>query len=228
MSRDREFDVIVFGATGFTGRLVAEYLVGRYGVGRNVKWAMAGRSRSKLEAVRDEVAAPTNTPLVVADSTDFASLTAMAERTRCVITTVGPYLWYGEGLVQACAETGTDSVDLSGEVLWMRQMIDRYHPRAVETGARIVHSCGFDSIPFDLGVLFAQRAAEERFGSPCQRIRTRVMDMRGEFSGGTAAAGRATVQALQADPDLFPVLLDPFALADGFEGPEQPDGDTVI
>ena len=111
MSRDREFDVIVFGATGFTGRLVAEYLVGRYGVGRNVKWAMAGRSRSKLEAVRDEVAAPTNTPLVVADSTDFASLTAMAERTRCVITTVGPYLWYGEGLVQACAETGTDSVD---------------------------------------------------------------------------------------------------------------------
>ena len=228
MSRDREFDVIVFGATGFTGRLVAEYLVGRYGVGRDVKWAMAGRSRSKLEAVRDEVAAPTNTPLVVADSTDFASLTAMAERTRCVITTVGPYLWYGEGLVQACAETGTDSVDLSGEVLWMREMIDRYHPRAVETGARIVHSCGFDSIPFDLGVLFAQRAAEERFGSPCQRIRTRVMDMRGEFSGGTAAAGRATVQALQADPDLFPVLLDPFALADGFEGPEQPDGDTVI
>ena len=228
MSQDREFDVIVFGATGFTGRLVAEYLVGRYGVGRDVKWAMAGRSRSKLEAVRDEVAAPTNTPLVVADSTDFASLTAMAERTRCVITTVGPYLWYGEGLVQACAETGTDSVDLSGEVLWMRQMIDRYHPRAVETGARIVHSCGFDSIPFDLGVLFAQRAAEERFGSPCQRIRTRVMDMRGEFSGGTAAAGRATVQALQADPDLFPVLLDPFALADGFEGPEQPDGDTVI
>jgi len=228
MSRDREFDVIVFGATGFTGRLVAEYLVGRYGVDRDVKWAMAGRSQSKLEAVRNEVGAPASTPLVVADSTDAASLAAMAERTRCVVTTVGPYLWYGEGLVRACAETGTDSVDLSGEVLWMRQMIDRYHARAVETGARIVHSCGFDSVPFDLGVLFAQQAAEERFGSPCQRVRTRVMDMRGEFSGGTAAAGRATVEALQADPDLFPVLLDPFALADGFEGPEQPDGDTVI
>ena len=228
MSRDREFDVIVFGATGFTGRLVAEYLVGRYGVDRDVAWAMAGRSRAKLEVVRDEIGAPPSTPLVVADSADAPSLRAMAERTRCVVTTVGPYLWYGEGLVRACAETGTDSVDLSGEVLWMRDMIERYHETAIETGARIVHSAGFDSIPFDLGVHFLQQAAEERFGSACQRVRARVMDMRGEFSGGTAAAGRATVEALQADPDLFAVLLDPFALSDGFEGPEQPDGDTVI
>jgi short subunit dehydrogenase-like uncharacterized protein len=228
MSRDREFDVIVFGATGFTGRLVAEYLVGQYGVDRDVSWAMAGRSRAKLEAVRAEIGASPTTPLVVADSGDAASLTAMAERTRCVLTTVGPYLWYGDGLVQACAETGTDSVDLSGEVLWMRDMIERYHERAVETGARIVHSTGFDSIPFDLGVLFLQEAAEERFGGPCQRVRTRVMDMRGGWSGGTAAAGRATVEALQADPGLFAELLDPFALAGGFEGPEQPDGDTVI
>ena len=228
MGRDREFDVIVFGATGFTGRLVAEYLVGRYGVGGDVGWAMAGRSQAKLEAVRDEIGAPPSTPLVVADSADAASLTAMVKRTRCVLTTVGPYLWYGEGLVRACAESGTDSVDLSGEVLWMRDMIERYHETAVETGARIVHSAGFDSIPFDLGVLFLQQAAEERFGSPCQRVRTRVMDMRGEFSGGTAAAGRATVEALQTDPELFAVLLNPFALADGFEGPEQPDGDTVI
>ena len=228
MSRHREFDVIVFGASGFTGRLVAEYLAGRYGSDRDVTWAMAGRSRTKLEAVRNEIAAPPSTPLVVADSADAASLTAMAERTRCVLTTVGPYLWYGEGLVQACAETGTDSVDLSGEVLWMRDMIERYHASAVETGARIVHSCGFDSIPFDLGVLFLQRAAEKRFGSPCQRVRTRVVDMRGEFSGGTAAAGRATVEAIREDPGLFDVLLDPFALADGFEGPEQPDGDKVV
>ncbi len=228
MGRDREFDVIVFGATGFTGRLVAEYLGGRYGLDREVTWAMAGRSRAKLEAVRDEIGAPSGTPLVVADSGDAASLTAMAERTRCVLTTVGPYLWYGEGLVEACAATGTDSVDLSGEVLWMRDMIERYHERAVETGARIVHSAGFDSIPFDLGVLFVQQAAEGRFGSPCQRVRTRVMDMRGSFSGGTAAAGRATVEAIRADPGLLSVLLDPFALAAGFVGPEQPDGDTVI
>ena len=228
MSRDREFDIIVFGATGFTGRLVVEYLVGRYGVDRDVAWAMAGRSRAKLEAVRNEIGAPPSTPLVVADSADATSLTAMAERTRCVLTTVGPYLWYGEGLVHACAETGTDSVDLSGEVLWMRDMIERYHGRAVETGARIVHSTGFDSIPFDLGVLFLQQVAEARFGSPCQRVRTRVTDMRGSFSGGTAAAGRATMEAIQADPGLFDTLLDPFALAGGFHGPEQPDGDTVI
>jgi len=228
MSRNREFDVVVYGATGFTGRLVAEYLVGRYGVDRDVTWAMAGRSQAKLEAVRDEIGAPPSTPLVVADSADDASLTAMAERTRCVLTTVGPYLWYGEGLVRACAETGTDSVDLSGEVLWMRDMIERYHERAVETGARVVHSSGFDSIPFDVGVLFLQQAAEARFGSPCQRVRTRVIDMRGTFSGGTAAAGRATMEAIQADPDLFTVLLDPFALAGGFEGPAQPDGDKVM
>jgi short subunit dehydrogenase-like uncharacterized protein len=228
MSRDREFDVVVFGATGFTGRLVAEYMVRNYGGDRDVIWAMAGRSEAKLEAVRDEIGAPPSTPLVMADSAEPASLIAMAERARCVLTTVGPYLWYGEGLVRACADTGTDSVDLSGEVLWMRDMIERYHGRAVESGARIVHSCGFDSIPFDLGVLFLQRAAEAHFGSPCQRVRTRVIDMRGRFSGGTAASGRATVEALQADPGLFEVLLDPFALADGFEGPEQPDGDTVI
>ena len=228
MARDREFDMIVFGATGFTGRLVAEYLVGRNGVDQDVTWAMAGRSEVKLEAVRDEIGAPQSTPLVVADSADAASLTIMAERARCVLTTVGPYLWYGEGLVRACADAGTDYVDLSGEVLWMRDMIERYHDRALETGARIVHSCGFDSIPFDLGVLFLQQAAEERFGSPCQRVRTRVVDMRGRFSGGTAASGRATVEALQADPELFEVLLDPFALAGGFEGPAQPDGDTVI
>ena len=220
--------MIVFGATGFTGRLVAEYLVGRYGVDREVTWAMAGRSEDKLQAVREEIGAPHSTPLVVADSGDDASLAAMADRARCVLTTVGPYLWFGEGLVRACADAGTDYVDLSGEVLWMRDMIDRYHDRAVETGARIVHSCGFDSIPFDLGVLFLQQAAEEQFGSACQRVRTRVVDMRGKFSGGTAASGRATVEALQADPGLFEVLLDPFALADGFEGPAQPDGDTVI
>ena len=228
MSREREFDIVVFGATGFTGRLVAEYLDGRYGVDHDVMWAMAGRSQVKLEAVRDQIRASPTTPLVVADSTDEASLTAMAERTRCVLTTVGPYLRYGEGLVQACAETGTDYVDLSGEVLWMRDMIERYHHRAVESGARIVHSAGFDSVPFDLGVLFLQQAAEEHFGSPCQRVRTRVLDLRGAFSGGTVATGIATMEAVQADPGLLDTLLDPFSLAGDFEGPDQPDAGTVF
>jgi short subunit dehydrogenase-like uncharacterized protein len=228
MGRDREFDLVVFGATGFTGRLVAEYLVGRDGVDRDRIWAIAGRSRAKLEAVRDQIGAPPSLPLVVADSADAASLTAMAERTRCVLTTVGPYIHYGEGLVQACAEAGTDYVDLSGEVLWMRDMIERYHHTAVESGARIVHSAGFDSIPFDLGVLSLQQAAEERFGSPCQRVRTRVLDLRGGFSGGTVATSIATMEAVQADPGLLDTLLDPFSLAGDFEGPEQPDADKVF
>jgi len=228
MSQDREFDVIVFGATGFTGRLVAEYLVGRYGVDGDVRWAMAARSHDKLEAVRDEIGAPESTPLVVADSDDSDSLRAMATRARCVITTVGPYVWYGEGLVEACVEAGTDYVDLCGEVLWMHDMIDRFHTRATETGARIVHSTGFDSIPFDHGVLFLQQAAEQRFGSACSRVRTRVVDMRGTLSGGTAASGKATMEAVQADPSLFARLTNPFSLSDGFQGPEQPAGDEVM
>ncbi|MEO1056506.1 MAG: saccharopine dehydrogenase NADP-binding domain-containing protein [Actinomycetota bacterium] len=228
MSTTREFDVIVFGATGFTGRLVAEYLAERYGVGGDVRWAMAGRSVDKLEAVRAEIGAPDDTPLVVADSDDDASLRALAERTRCVLTTVGPYTWYGEKLLAACVTTGTDYVDLCGEVLWMRDMIDRYHDQAVESGARIVHSTGFDSIPFDHGVLFLQAAAEERFGSACQRVRTRVTDVRGTLSGGTAASGKATMEAVQADPSLFAPLVDPFSLCAGFQGPPQPDGDQVV
>ena len=228
VSEPRELDVIVFGATGFTGRLVAQYLAERYGVDGDVRWAMAGRSQDKLETVRNEIGAPANTPLIVADSDDEGSLREMATRARCVLTTVGPYTWYGEKLLAAAAATGTDYVDLCGEVLWMREMISKYHEQAAETGARIVHSTGFDSIPFDHGVLFAQQAAEERFGSACQRVRTRVTDMRGTMSGGTAASGKATMQAVQADPTLFAPLIDPFSLSEGFEGPAQPDGDHVI
>ena len=224
MSDSREFDLVVFGATGFTGRLVAEYLVGREGAPR---WAMAGRSQSKLEQVRDEIGAPADTPLVVADTGDPDSLGALAARTRCVVTTVGPYTLYGTSLVEACVEAGTDYTDLAGEVLWMRQMIDTYGARAAETGARIVHSTGFDSIPFDLGVLFLQAEAKRRFGSPCSRVRGRVVDMKGTLSGGTAASGRATAEAVAADPSLLSQLIDPFCLAGGFQGPTQPTGNDV-
>ncbi len=224
MSRSREFDLVVFGATGFTGRLVAEYLAGRDGAPR---WAMAGRSREKLERVRDEIGAARDTPLVVADTGDAESLSALAASTRCVVTTVGPYTLYGTPLVEACVEAGTDYTDLAGEVLWMRQMIDSWGARAAETGARIVHSTGFDSIPFDLGVFFLQAEAKRRFGSACQRVRGRVVDMRGTLSGGTAASGRATAEAVAADPGLLAQLTDPFCLADGFRGPAQPTGNEV-
>ena len=220
MSDSRQFDIVIYGATGFTGRLVAEYMKDKKGHG--LRWAMAGRSAEKLASVRDEVGAPADTPLVVADAADSTSLRAMVGDARCVISTVGPYQLYGSDLVAACAELGTDYVDLSGEPLWMHDMINEHHAAAVASGARIVHSCGFDSIPFDLGVLFLQDAAREKFGNTCPRVRGRVRAMNGEFSGGTAASLGATMAAINAKPELFSVLINPFCLADGFQGPEQP------
>lgn len=219
---DREFDVIVYGATGFTGRLVAEYLAGRYPEG--VAWAMAGRSLTKLQEVRDLIGAPADTPLVTADAADPASLAAMARRTRVLLTTVGPYQLYGSDLVAACAATGTAYVDLCGEPAWMRAMIDAHHAAAQASGARIVFSCGFDSIPFDLGVWTLQQAAIARFGAPAPRVKGRVKAMKGGFSGGTAASLKATLAAGARDAGVFKLMIDPFALTPGFEGPSQPKG----
>lgn len=221
---DRDFDVIVYGATGFTGRLVAEYLAQGYaGAGAPV-WAMAGRSAGKLAEVRDLIGAPADTPLVVADAADPASLTAMCERARVVISTVGPYQLHGGALVAACAASGTAYVDLCGEPAWMREMIDAHHATAERSGARIVFSCGFDSIPFDLGVLTLQDAAVAKFGRPAPRVKCRVRKMQGGFSGGTAASMKATLAAAARAPSLLGVLVDPFALTPGFKGPSQPKG----
>lgn len=222
MSSTPEFDIIVYGATGYTGRLVAEYLSQEYADDSGLRWAMAGRSQSKLEAVRDEINAPADTPLVVADTGDADSLRAMAERTRVVLTTVGPYQLYGSDLVRICAETGTDYVDLCGEPAWMRQMIDAHGETAKQSGARIVFSCGFDSIPFDLGVYFLQKAAKEKFGAALPRVKGRVRKMKGTFSGGTAASLKATLAAAKANPEIYQLLGNPFALTPGFTGPTQP------
>ena len=227
MRKDAEFDIIVYGATGFTGRLVAEHLLKRYSVGRDVKWAMAGRSADKLAAVRDEIGAPAETPLVVADADDKASLKAMVERAKASITTVGPYQLYGSDLVAACAAAGTDYLDLCGEPVWMRHMIDAHHETAKTSGARIVFSCGFDSIPFELGVFFLEEAAKAKFGHTLPRVKGRVRKMKGGFSGGTAASLKATMAALAKDPSLIALMTDPFALTPGFKGPEQPKGDKV-
>ena len=218
----REFDLIVYGATGFTGQLVAEYLTQRYPAG--VRWAMAGRSAAKLAAVRDEIGAPADLPLVVADADDPASLRAMCERASVILTTVGPYQLYGSDLVAACAATGTAYVDLCGEPAWMREMIDAHHAEAQRTGARIVFSCGFDSIPFDLGVLTLQEAAQKRFGAPAPRVKCRVRKMQGTFSGGTAASAKATMAAAARNPLLLKLLTDPFALTPGHKGAHQPAG----
>lgn len=227
MNPNAEFDIIVYGATGYTGRLVAEYLAQRYGVGGEVKWAMAGRSAGKLAEVRDEMGAPAETPLIVADADDPAQLDAMVRRAKAIITTVGPYQLYGDKLVAACVAAGTDCLDLSGEPNWMAKIIGEYDAAAKASGARIVHSCGFDSIPFELGVFFAQETAKAQLGAYVPRVKGRVRAIQGGLSGGTAASGAATMAAIQKDPSLGMLMMNPFALTPGFQGPVQPSGMAV-
>ena len=228
MKPSAKFDIVVYGASGFTGRLVAEYLASRKGAPNDIKWAMAGRSLDKLAAVRDEIGAPKDTPLIVADASDPASLDAMLQQTRAVLTTVGPYQLYGTELVAACVASGTDYLDLCGEPVWMRQMIDKYQAAAQASGARIVFSCGYDSIPFELGVFFLQEAAKAKLGSTFNRVKGRVRKMKGTFSGGTAASMKAIFAAAANDPSLLPMLRDPFVLTPGFEGPKQPPGNKPL
>ncbi|SDS08867.1 saccharopine dehydrogenase family protein [Bradyrhizobium canariense] len=219
-----KFDIIVYGATGFTGQLVAEYLAEHYRDDRNLKWAMAGRSLDKLVSVRDAIGAPADIALIVADAGNPASLKAMVEQTKSVLSTVGPYQLYGSDLVAACAASGTDYLDLCGEPVWMRQMIDAHEAAAKASGARIVFSCGFDSVPFELGAFFVQEEAKRMFGAPAVRVKGRVRDMRGTLSGGTAASAKATFDAVAKDLSLVAILNDPFALTPGFTGAKQPRG----
>jgi len=227
MNPNAEFDVIVYGATGYTGRLVAEYLAQRYGVGGEVTWAMAGRSAGKLAQVRDEMGCPAETPLIVADADDPAQLDAMVRRGKAIVTTVGPYQLHGDKLVAACVAAGTDCLDLSGEPNWMARVIAEHDAAAKASGARIVHSCGFDSIPFELGVFFCEETAKARLGHYVPRVKGRIRAIQGGLSGGTAASGAATMAAIQKDPSLIALMMNPFALTPGFQGPEQPAGNAV-
>jgi short subunit dehydrogenase-like uncharacterized protein len=219
-AENREFDIIVYGATGYTGRLVAEYLKDKNGL----KWAMAGRSADKLVEVRDLIGAATDTPLIVADASDPDTLDAMVKRTKVVLTTVGPYQLYGNELVAACVANGTDYTDLCGEPAWMRQKIDQHDAAAKASGARIVFSAGFDSIPFDLGVLMLQKHCVATFGAPAPRVKGRMRAMKGTFSGGTAASLKATMAAASKDSAVIGYLTNPFSLSADFAGPPQPAG----
>lgn len=223
---DRPYDLIVFGATGFTGRLVAEYLHAAHGRS-GLRWALAGRSAAKLADVRDALGLPATLPLLVADAADAAALQRLVASTRVVITTVGPYQQHGEPLIRACAAAGTDYVDLCGEPGWMATMIPELDAPAKASGARIVFSCGFDSIPFDLGVLHAQQESTSRFGAPLARVHGRVKVMKGTFSGGTVASMLATMEAIGRDRSLVRTLGDPFALVPGFKGARQPNDNTA-
>jgi short subunit dehydrogenase-like uncharacterized protein len=228
MKPSSKFDIVVYGATGFTGQLVAEYLASHYAGKSEPKWAMAGRSLDKLASVRDAIGAPADTALIQADAGDPASLKAMIDQTKLVLSTVGPYQLYGSDLVATCAATGTDYLDLCGEPVWMRQMIDAHQSTAQSTGARIVFSCGFDSLPFELGVFFCQETAKKILGAPVSRIKSRVRALKGTFSGGTAASIKATFAAAAKDLSLVALLKNPFVLTPGFEGPKQPPGNKPL
>ena len=226
---DKNFDVVVYGATGFTGKLVVEYMLNQYGSDQSISWAMAGRSHEKLIAVRDALGVSPDIPLLTVDSDDEESIKQMVQQAQCVLTTVGPYQLYGPNIVKHCVANGTDYVDLCGEPGWMHEMINEYAEEAKDSGARIVFSCGFDSIPFDLGVYFLQKEVIAQHGIPASNIRGRVRAMNGEFSGGTAASLSATMASLKQKPELFAVLANPFALSNGFTGPEQaPDSNAVF
>ncbi len=221
-----ELDIVIWGATGFTGRLAAEKLAARVGSGEEIRWAIGGRNRSKLEAVRTGLGPEAaDIPIIIGDSHDVASLEALAARTRVVCSTVGPYARYGSELVGACVRAGTHYCDLSGEAGWIRKMMDAHQAEAEQTGARIVHACGMDSIPSDVGVFFLQRMAEELHGKACSRVKTRVTEMRGGFSGGTAASLLHGTEAGRTDPSARHAMTDPYWIAPEGQrqGPDLPE-----
>ena len=224
MSKQREFDVVIFGATGFTGKLVAEYFQAEYGSDANVSWAIAGRNESKLQQVKEELGISDSVTSIVADGDDDAALDALTKRTQVVLTTVGPYQIYGEKLLSACVENGTGYTDLCGEPAWMHQMINKYEDKAKETGANIVFSCGFDSVPFDLGVHYLQQHAKTQTGDVIDYVKGRVRKMQGTFSGGTAASLKATMVAAHKDKSIMAALINPYSLADMENSQKQPDG----
>ncbi|HEY1554631.1 MAG TPA: saccharopine dehydrogenase NADP-binding domain-containing protein [Kofleriaceae bacterium] len=214
----RDFDLVLFGATGFTGRLVAEYVAAH----PPPRWAIAGRNRDKLAALG------LTAPILVADALDPAACADIARKARVVCTTVGPYSKYGSALVAACAEAGTHYCDLTGEVHWMRAMIDAHHARAVATGARIVHTCGFDSIPSDLGTWATQQEFTARFGRPASRVTALFGELSGAMSGGTAASAFEIAEAM-TDPEVRRILRNPHALdPDPISGGPRPEARSPI
>ena len=228
MSNLNKYDFVIYGATGFTGKLVVEYAIKQYNNNNEVSWAIAGRNNEKLEHVQEKYNLPSNIGKIVVDSNDQNSIDEMVSQTKCVLTTVGPYQLYGEKIIKTCISTGTDYVDLCGEPGFMHKIISECSAEAKETGARIVFSCGFDSIPFDLGVLFVQEEVMAKLNKYASSVRGRVRAMNGEFSGGTAASMKATMAALQSDPELINILVNPHALCDGTQGVQQDDDSKPV
>lgn len=214
---ESRYDIVLFGATSFVGKILTRRMAELHGFGSSggngVRWAIAGRSKAKLDRLKDELGpAAVDLPLVIADAGDEDSLAALCEQTRVVVSTVGPYALYGEPLVRACVDSGTDYCDLTGEVQWIRRMIQLYEDRAKASGARIVHCCGFDSVPSDLGVWHLQQEAIARLGQPCQQVKMRVKAARGGLSGGTIASLMNVIQEASSNKALRKELANPFSI----------------
>ncbi len=221
-----QYDIIIFGATSFVGKIICKYLCDQDH--NNTSWAMAGRSEQKLKDLQKELGdVATNLPLIVVDANDSMGLKAMCQQTKVILTTVGPYDLYGEPVVKTCVETGTDYCDLTGEAHWIKKMLDKYETTAKDTGARIVHCTGFDSIPSDLGVYHLQREAKKQFGEYCSEVKLRIKNMRGSASGGTIATALNIAKLVRKDPDVKKILVNPYALCPkehGFNRRQQKDG----
>ncbi len=213
MTNNFQYDLIILGATGFVGSIVCKYLLSHIASEENVKWAIAGRSQTKLDNLINTLGmSTTHLTTLIADVTDEAALTVLCAQTRVIVSTVGPYALYGETLVKVCAITGTDYCDLTGEVQWIQQMIQKYAATAQRSGSRIIHCCGFDSIPSDLGVYYLQQQAQQRWGEPCVQVKMRVKAAKGGISGGTAASGVNLVKEAIANPTTRQALANPYSL----------------
>ena len=203
-----KFDVIVFGATSFVGEIVCRYMRDTYS---DVNWAIAARSEAKLTKLQADLKLE-HIPRLIADASDQPSIDALVEQTAVIISTVGPYALYGEPMIKACAKSGTDYVDLTGEPHWIHAMIEKYEVLAQTSGARIVHCCGFDSIPSDLGVFFLQQQAKQKLGKTCSQVSTRVKSMKGGASGGTVASIINVIKEATKDAKLRKLLANPYAI----------------
>ena len=222
---DRQYEIILYGASGFTGQLVAEYLATAQS---DLKWAIAGRNRQKLEQVRDKLKMP-ELPIVIADSHDTEQLTQMVRQTQTVISTVGPYAQYGTPLLETCAREGTHYCDLTGEAQWMAGVFEHINPIAQESGARLVHCCGFDSIPSDLSVYFLQQPFKARYGGYASHISGRMGRASGGVSGGTVASLMFVAEQASKDASIRDTVMDPYALypANVTPGNDVPDQASI-
>ena len=206
---ERDYQIIVWGATGFTGQIVTEYLHNNYG--SEIRWAIAGRNLEKLQNVKQKLQLDANIECLVGDSFDEASLRVISSRTDVIISTVGPYALYGKALVSACVQTKTDYCDLTGEIPFVKDSIDSFHEQARANEVKIVHSCGYDSIPSDIGCLLLQEKAKEKYGKPASNVKLFVLGTKGKFSGGTVAS-MINLMKEAKDPEKRQIQSDPYIL----------------